>query len=149
VKAILNQINTSFVPIELEKIRNLWKTHSIAEDKRELDILITTLTEDCIYEIVGSDFSWKGRSGARKFYEELIGGMPDIKFDLQHIVFGPQGVFEEAKLSGTFQRDILGFKAHGQGVEGWVAIFFPWVPEKQLFSGERVYIDLAKILGTK
>jgi len=143
---IRDQINCPFVPAELEKIRDLWKVHSIAEDKRELDTLLSTLSEDCIYEIVGTDFAWNGRAGARKFYETLLGGIPDVKFALQHIAIGPQGVFEEANVTGTFLRDALGYKAHGKSVAAPVAIFFPWSSSAQLFTGERVYIDLSKLL---
>jgi len=39
-------------PEEHEAIRELWKRHSIAEDKRDLPGLLSTLTEDCVYELV-------------------------------------------------------------------------------------------------
>lgn len=44
-------------PVDLDEyveIRELWKTHSIAEDNRDLPGLISTLTEDCVYEVVGT-----------------------------------------------------------------------------------------------
>jgi len=31
------------------EIRELWKAHSIAEDKRDIAGLIATLTPDCVY----------------------------------------------------------------------------------------------------
>ena len=36
---------------EYKKIRQEWITHSIAEDGRDIHSLISTLTEDCVYEI--------------------------------------------------------------------------------------------------
>ncbi len=33
------------------EIRELWKAHSIAEDKRDIAGLIATLTPDCVYEV--------------------------------------------------------------------------------------------------
>ena len=43
---------------EYDEIRELWKTHSIAEDNRDLPGLISTLSEDCVYEVRG-----RGRAG--------------------------------------------------------------------------------------
>ena len=39
-------------PSEYEAIRELWKQHSKAEERRDLPGLLATLTEDCVYEIV-------------------------------------------------------------------------------------------------
>jgi hypothetical protein len=36
---------------EYDEIRELWKHHSIAEDKRDVPGLISTLVEDCVYEL--------------------------------------------------------------------------------------------------
>jgi hypothetical protein len=59
---------------------------------------------------------------------------------LQNIVIGPQGVFEEAFVTGTYQAQWLGMPApQGQRLEFAVTILFPWEPMQQLFSGERVY----------
>ena len=35
------------------KIRRLWQRHSIAEDRRDIDGLIATLSPTCVYEMVG------------------------------------------------------------------------------------------------
>ena len=42
---------------EYHEIRELWKTHSKAEDARDLPGLISTLTEDCVYEVMGTGAS--------------------------------------------------------------------------------------------
>ena len=36
---------------EYDEIKELWKKHSIAEDNRDIDGLISTLSKDCVYEI--------------------------------------------------------------------------------------------------
>ena len=128
---------------EYAEIRELWKTHSIAEDNRDLPGLISTLTEDCVYEVVPAGRSWRGHAGARSFYETLLGAFPDVKFDLTSIVIGPQGVCEEATLTGTHARDWLDFAATGRRVDFPVVIFFPWDRERGLFTGERVHFDSA------
>ena len=124
---------------ELDAIRELWKKHSIAEDERDLPGLISTLTEDCVYELVQSGHRWKGHEGAARFYMELLSAFPDIHFDLTDIVIGPQGVCEEADVTGTHQAAWLGFPPSGERLAWKVVIFFPWDSKTRLFRGEKVY----------
>lgn len=88
-------------PDEYEAVRALGKQQSLAEDARDLDGLIATLTPDCVYEILGTPARWEGHDGARGFYTELLGAFPDIHFALSGITIGPQGVTEMAKVPGT------------------------------------------------
>jgi ketosteroid isomerase-like protein len=117
---------------EYQEIRELWKKHSIAEDSRDLPGLISTLTEDCVYELVQTGQRWEGHEGAARFYTDLLSSYPDIHFDLTSIVIGPQGVFEEADVTAT---------ENGERVEWKVAILFPWDPDARRFKGERVWTD--------
>ena len=126
-------------PSEHEAIRELWKKHSIAEDERDLPGLISTLTDDCVYELVQTGHRWEGHEGAARFYMELLSAFPDIHFDLTHIVIGPQGVSEEANVTGTHEAAWLGFPPSGERLSWQVVIFFPWDADRQLFRGERVY----------
>jgi len=127
------------VPEEHDAIRELWKRHSIAEDNRDLPGLLATLTEDCVYELVQTGHRWEGHEGAARFYAGLLGGFPDIDFRLTNIVIGPQGVCEEADVSGTFENEWLGVPPTGEHLSWQVTIFFPWDRAQRLFSGERVY----------
>jgi len=124
---------------EYEEIRELWKRHSIAEDERDLPGLISTLTENCVYELAQTGHRWEGHEGAARFYMELLAAFPDIHFDLTDIVIGPQGVCEEADVTGTHQAEWLGFPPSGERLALKVVIFFAWDPHRRLFRGERVY----------
>lgn len=126
-------------PEEYAEIRDLWKVHSIAEDARDIPGLMSTLTEDCVYELVQSGHRWEGHAGATQFYLGLLGGFPDIEFSLTSIIIGPQGVCEEAVVTGTHMAEWLGRPPTGTKVAFRVVIFFPWDPEAKLFTGERVY----------
>jgi steroid delta-isomerase-like uncharacterized protein len=126
-----------------DRIRRLWIRHSIAEDRRDLDGLIATLTPDCVYEIPSTGQRWEGHEGARRFYTELLGAFPDIHFDLTDIVIGPQGVIEVATLTGTHAGAWAGFPASGRRVELTVVIHFPWDPDARRFSGEKIHLDRA------
>ena len=136
VKSIRRRVN----PEEYRAIRRLWIAHSMAEDGHDIPGLMATLTEDCVYTVVNSGVSWHGKAGATRFYQQLLGAFPDIHFDLQNIVIGPQGVFEEAFVTGTYESQWLDMPSpNGQRVEFAVTILFPWNPDQKLFSGERVY----------
>jgi predicted ester cyclase len=127
---------------EYHAVRELWKAHSIAEDRRDIPGLIATLPEDCVSDLLPDGTRWEGHAGAVRFYTELISAFPDIHFDLQNIVIGPQGVCEEAKVTGTHKARWLDRQPTGQKVEFRVVIFFPWDVEKKKFKGERVYIAM-------
>ena len=130
-------------PDEYRDIRKLWIAHSVAEDSRDIPGLMATLTEDCVYTVVNKGVDWYGKAEATQFYQQLLTSFPDIHFDLQNIVIGPQGVFEEAFVSGTYESQWLDMPVpEGQRVEFAVTIFFPWDPVQKLFTGERVYFHL-------
>jgi predicted ester cyclase len=136
---VLELIRREPDPAEHEAIRELWKRHSKAEDNRDLPGLISTLTEDCVYELVQTDHRWEGHEGAARFYGGLLGAFPDIDFRLTDIVIGPQGVCEEADVTGTHEAEWLGIPPSGERLSWKVTIFFPWDRERRLFKGERVY----------
>jgi predicted ester cyclase len=121
------------------EIRDLWKSHSLAEDARDIGGLMATLTDDCVYELVQTGHRWEGHEGATRFYQELLSGFPDIHFALTGIVVGPQGVCEEAVVDGTHQGTWQGIEPSGEHLVWRTVIFFPWDPEARLFTGERIY----------
>ena len=130
-------------PDEYLAIRQLWIAHSRAEEARDIPGLMATLTDDCVYTVENDGAIWHGKEGATRFYQQLLSAFPDIHFDLQQIVIGPQGVFEEAHVTGTYQVQWLNMPApNGQPIDFTVLILFPWDPKRELFTGERVYYYL-------
>ena len=138
-EAILELYRREVTPELYAEIRELYKRHSLAEDARDLPGLISTLTPDCVYELVGSGHRWEGHQGATRFYMGLLSAFPDIKFDLTDIVIGPQGVCEEADVTATHEGEWLGQPPTGERRSWKVVIFFPWDQEHRLFRGEKVY----------
>ena len=139
---ILELLRRPVEPDEYSEIRELWKVHSIAEDNRDLPGLISTLTEDCVYEVMGAGARWEGHEGAARFYTQLLSAFPDIHFDLEYIVIGPQGVCEEARVTATHRGCWLDHEPTDEHLEWRNAIFFPWDPKTRKFKGETVYTDL-------
>jgi predicted ester cyclase len=128
-------------PATHRRIRRLWQRHSIAEDRRDIDGLISTLAPECVYEIVGAGLRWEGHAGARAFYTELFAAFPDNSFSLTDIVIGPQGVFEAVVLEATHEGPFAGLEPTGRTVRLELAILFPWNADAQLFEGEQIFID--------
>ncbi len=139
--AVVELMRRPVTPELYDEIRELWKRHSVAEDNRDLPGLISTLTEDCVYELRPGGERWEGHEGAARFYTGLLTAFPDIHFDLTDIVIGPQGVCEEAEVTATHLGEWLGRAPSGERVEFRVVIFFPWDRGRRLFAGERVYFD--------
>ena len=128
-------------PEEYEEIKKLWKAHSVAEDNRDIEGLMATLTEDCRYEIPQIGKIYENKVGATQFYNDLLGAFPDIDFRLIQIYIGPQGVVEEARVKATHEKDWLVIPASGQEIEFETAIFFPWDSKIRRFKGERIYFN--------
>jgi len=139
---ILDLLRAPIDPDEIAEIRELWKVHSKAEDNRDIAGLISTLTEDCVYTVAGTGARWEGHDGATRFYTELLTAFPDIHFELDYIVIGPQGVCEEAIVTATHTGRWLSAEPTGERLEWRNAIFFPWDREAKKFKGEMVYTDL-------
>ena len=144
---VVELLRREVTPEVYEEIRELWKRHSVAEDARDLPGLISTLTEDCVYELAQSGDRWEGHEGAARFYTKLLTAFPDIHFDLTDIVIGPQGVCEEARVTGTHEAEWVGNPPSGERLTWRVVIFFPWDSERRLFRGEKVYVD-ADVFGS-
>ena len=136
---VLEVYRREVTPELYRDVRELYKKHSVAEDARDLNGLISTLTEDCVYELAQTGHRWEGHDGAARFYTELLTAFPDVKFELTDIVIGPQGVWEEADVSATHRAAWLGVPPSGERLLWKVAIFFPWDRERRKFQGERVY----------
>ena len=132
---------------ELRLIKRMWIRHSMAEDRRDIDGLIATLTVDSTYEMVPTGQRWEGHAGVRQFYSELFGAFPDNRFELTEIVVGPQGVFESARLTGTNLGPWAGVPASGLPIDLEVLILFPWDPATRLFTGERIWFDSGVLPG--
>jgi hypothetical protein len=141
METVQARLARDFDRAELRRIKRLWVRHSIAEDRRDVDGLIGTLTPDCRYEIFPTRQAWEGHAGARTFYTELFAAFPDNRFALSDIVIGPQGVFEVAILTATNQGPWAGVAASGLPVSLEVLIHFPWDPATERFTGERIWFD--------
>lgn len=138
---VRQQLGREVTPELYGRIRRLWIDHSRAEDARDLEGLIATLAEDCVYEVVPTGQRWEGHDGARRFYLTFLAAFPDVKFEMSDIVIGPQGVIEVADMTGTHRGPWGGIEPTGQQVQLKIVIHFPWDEDAEKFAGERIYFD--------
>src|SRR5215472_14552331 len=124
---VLEVYRREVTPELYRDVRELYKKHSLAEDARDLEGLISTLTPDCVYELVQTGHRWEGHDGARRFY-------------LTDIVIGPQGICEEADVTATQSAPWLGTPPAEGRLEWKVVIWFPWDTDRRLFRGEKIYV---------
>ena len=121
----------------------LWLEHAIAENRRELERLIATLDEDCVYEVVPTGQVFRGKDEVRTFYRGLWEGIPDVKLDLLSRIDADDCIVEQSEVYGTMSGALFGFPPSGTSLRFRVVIFFPVRDGK--FVGERVYFDAAEI----
>lgn len=137
-------------PDEYDYIRSLWLTHVTAEEKlfvdhteaegkRNLDIVINTLTDDCIFELGQTGEKWTGLEGAREFYDTFLAAFSGMRWVPQAIVIGPQGVLDVANMTGVLNALFAGLTQTGKQVRLQWIIYFPWNREAKKFEGEIVY----------
>lgn len=121
----------------------LWLEHARAENRRELERLIATLHDDCEYQVVPLQQYWRGKDEVRQFYRGLWAAIPDVKLTLLNRVDADDCIVEESEVSGRMDGPLFGLAPSGQPVRYRVVIFFP--VRDGLFTGERVYLDLAEL----
>ena len=94
------RLGRRFDPSELRDIKRLWVRHSIAEDARDIDGLLATLTDDAVYEIVPTTRSGTASMAPAPSTQSCSRRSPTTGSSSPRSV-GPQGVFEAARLTGT------------------------------------------------
>lgn len=138
-------------PAEYDRIRHAWLTHISAEEPlfahhetqadwdRQMPIMLGVFTDDCVMELAWRGERWHGKDGAAEFYRVFITAFEGMQWVPQAMVIGPQGVLDIANMSGVLVRDFAGMKATNAPVHLQWVISVPWVPEKQQFSGEKIF----------
>jgi predicted ester cyclase len=129
-----------------DQIRTVWLKHCDTELRQDMDGLLSTLTEDCLYTVVfanqpaaGSQ-QWKGLQGARAFYTALFQAFPEQNWQPEAVVIGPQGVFSAVVLNSMQVAPWAGLQPTGKPVSIRMFVYFLWDPQHGKFSGEVVYV---------
>lgn len=130
--------------MSLHQNRRLWQKHVLAENRRSIEGLLTTLCEEPVYQIMASGQEYRGKQAVAAFYTGLFEALPDATFELVNVYVGETGVVEESVLRGIHRGHWMGVDATGRAVELPLTIVFP-MKDGQIL-GERLYFDMATLL---
>jgi steroid delta-isomerase-like uncharacterized protein len=129
--------------MSLHQNKRLWQRHVLAENRRSVDGLLDTLSEEPVYRVMATGAVHRGRAAVAAFYTGLFESMPDVTFELVDVFISEQGVVEESVLAGTHTGDLFGLPATGRPVRLPIVIVFPMSNDRIL--GERLYFDLGSL----
>ena len=133
-------------PEAYDRIRAVWVKHCDTELRQDMEGLLSTLTQDCVYTVVRATAAettsqrWDGQQGAREFYSALFQAFPDQNWKPEAVVIGPQGVFSAVVLHARQVAPWAGIAPTEQTVSIRMFVYFIWAPDESKFSGEIVYI---------
>ena len=128
-----------------DQIRTVWLKHCDTELKQDMEGLLSTLTDDCIYTVMRADGEastsqrWEGQQGAREFYTALFKAFPSQNWQPEGVVIGAQGVFSVVVLDSTQVAPWAGIDPSPNKVPIRMFIWFIWDRDKTKFSGELIY----------
>jgi steroid delta-isomerase-like uncharacterized protein len=125
--------------MSLEENLRTTEEHLRAEDSRQLDSLLATLTEDCVYEDSLLEEPVRGKAAVAEYYQDLWRAFPDFEYTVTNRVADASCVIYEMTLSGRQTSDFRGFPASGRSGVLKAAVVFPMNDGKA--TGERIYID--------
>lgn len=129
-----------------DRIREVWRKHCETELRQDIEGLLSTLTDDCVYTVLcatGAESTaqqWRGQAGARQFYSELFQAFPDQNWHPEAVVVGPQGVFSAVVLNARQVAPWAGLAPRKEPVSIRMFVYFIWDPDWDKFSGEIVYV---------
>lgn len=135
---------------EYDQIRRAWLTHVIAEERlfqpyteaewdAQMKLMLSVMSDNCVFELVPSGERWAGQKQADAFYRIFIPSFSQMMWMPQALVIGPQGVLDVANMTGILERPFAGLSAVGQKINLQWVIYFPWIPQEKKFRGETIY----------
>jgi hypothetical protein len=137
-------------PEEYDTVRSTWLKHvdaeeklfaprSEEEEKQQLEIVRSTMTDDCVYELKPTGKRLEGWDGALRFYKDFLAAFSGMQWVPQTVVIGPQGILDVADMTATQEVAFGGINRVGKEVRLEWVIYFPWNPDEKKFEGETIY----------
>lgn len=125
--------------IRVQKVR----AHFEEENKHDLDGIVATFHGDPSFTLNGMVFP--GREGVRAVYADILGGFPDLVFELTAVFPSAKEVIVECVLRGKHSAPWQGNAPTNRSIEVPVCCVLPFDDDNRLL-GERVYFDRALLL---
>lgn len=123
---------------------NLVSIHLAAENEHRMEDTLETLHPDCVFEDVAMERVYKGREGARQYYDQWWKAFDlTVKGKKRH--FTDEGLMiAETSYVGRHVGDFFGIAPTQRPIEIRLAVIIGF--RDGLMDGERFYYDLAGLL---
>jgi steroid delta-isomerase-like uncharacterized protein len=125
--------------VSIEDNIRVAEEHLDAEAHHDIERLLDTLTEDCVYEDSLLEEPVRGKDAVRRYYLDLWRAFPDFEFEVTSRVADETTVVYEMVFRGHQRGDFRGLAASGRVGELKAVVVFPMRDGKA--TGERVYLD--------
>jgi hypothetical protein len=143
-------ITWGVTPEGYDAVRRAWLTHVQAEEvlfkpftedefKKQMEVMLSVFTDDCVMELVTLGQRWKGHAQVAEFYRFFLSALEGMEWVPQALVIGPQGVLDVVNMTGKLIKEFAGLKQIGAKVHLQWVIYFPWVPTEGKLKGEMIY----------
>ena len=119
--------------------------HVRLENRHDLEGVLGTFGETARYDDEPWAEHYKGRSGVRVFYEQLMKALPDLEIDVQSRHFTDDAILLEVMIRGTHLGGWRGLPATARRVEFPLCAVYTFDPNDRL-AGEKIYYDRGTVL---
>lgn len=119
---------------------DLVKDHLRAEDAHDVDSILATFTDDCVYRIPAYDVALRGKSEIGRFYQGMFETFPDFVNESETFHVSPDAVFVEVVTVRTHRGDWRDIEPTGTTFRTSSLAHFPVAPDG-LLGGEIVYAN--------
>ncbi|HET7504902.1 MAG TPA: nuclear transport factor 2 family protein [Kofleriaceae bacterium] len=119
--------------------------HVKAETEHRMEETLATLTEDCVFEDLAFERTWRGREGARDYYRLWWDAFGITPHTSARYTPNPDTLIVETRFKGRHDGTFLGVPPTGREVDVPMTIFVTM--SRGLMTGERFYWSLGTLLG--
>ena len=119
--------------------------HIRLENEHDLEGILRTFGDTARYDDEGWGEHYKGASGVRLFYEQLMKAMPDLKIEVQRQHVTDNAIVMEVVIRGTHLGEWRSLPATGRRVEFPLCGVYTFDSDDRL-AGEKIYYDRGTVL---
>jgi steroid delta-isomerase-like uncharacterized protein len=119
--------------------------HIRLENEHDLEGVLRTFGDTARYDDEPWGEHYKGRTGVRLFYEQLMKALPDLKIEVQARHVTDHAILLEVMIRGTHLGGWRGLPATGRRVEFPLCGVYTFDADDRL-AGEKIYYDRATVL---
>jgi steroid delta-isomerase-like uncharacterized protein len=119
--------------------------HIRLENAHDLEGVLRTFGDTARYDDEAWGEHYKGATGVRLFYEQLMKAVPDLEIEVQRRHVTDDAVLVEVMIRGTHLGEWRGLPATGRRVEVPICGVYTFDSDDRL-AGEKIYYDRGTVL---